>query len=116
LSAAELQRLEDTLFDTLLDNHPNCDRGLDRLLDDLTLADDRGQLPARPATRLTPEFNPAALLRIEEMLVGAVLDSHPRRDAALDRILDDLCAAEDREEQERAAFDAAYDNDFDGLG
>ena len=115
LSAAALESAEDALFEALLDNHPNRDRALDRLLDDVAA------VPARrePAFRLVPQFTPQRLVLIEELLVGAVLDSHPRRDEALDRLLDDLAGHRLHradEERERAAYDMTCDNDFDGLG
>ena len=116
LSAAALESAEDALFEALLDNHPNRDRALDRLLDDVAAT------PAarrEPALRLVPQFTPERLVLIEELLVGAVLDSHPRRDEALDRLLDDLAGHRLHradEERERAAYDMTCDNDFDGLG
>lgn len=124
LSAAALQAAEDSLLADLLDNHPNADRALDRLLDDMAAApadDVREEQPQaaaprrRQSFRLVPQFTPDRLALIEELLVAAVVEHHPRRDAALDRLLDDVEAFGVAEERERATYDMTCDNDFDGL-
>jgi hypothetical protein len=78
----------------------------------------------------------ASARRIEATLVAAVIERHPRRDRALDRLLADLADVpggdelltapaeahgawadgDDAEELRRAEFDMRVDNDFDGLG
>jgi hypothetical protein len=118
LSAAALERLEESLLADLLDVHANGGRALDRLLDDVNHAGGApvgSSLACRRAQALSATHSPASQLRIEELLVAAVIGGHPRRRESLDRLLDDL--AETRAElRAREAFDAACDNDCDGLG
>jgi hypothetical protein len=111
----ELQRIEDALFNALLETHANADNALDRLLDDMAASeaaereemfasDDYAALEAEMAV-------PTKRSQIEELLVAAVIDNHPRRNAALDRIFADLTATQ----EEAARFDMTVDSDFDGL-
>ena len=127
LTDAQLQRLEDKFLDSMLDHHPRRTSALDRLLDDLTgpaaapaavaVAAPVAETPlAEPVRRIAPVFAPSKRLLIERLLVGAVIDHHPNRERALDRLLDDVMAAPDAEQAERARFDMTCDNDFDGLG
>ncbi len=106
--AARLQALEDRLLDALIEHHPNADRALNRLLNDVAS-------PAEPCRRFLPHLTPTARHRIEDLLVGATLEYHPRSDRGLDHLLADLNLNED-EERERAEFDMTIDNDFDGMG
>lgn len=104
-SLARLEALEDELLDAFMDNHPNRDRALDRLMADVRRG---GLADAAPAPLPSVADR---VRRIEQLLVAAVIDGHPNRDAALDRLLDDVDT-----DRERAAFDAGCDNDWDGLG
>jgi hypothetical protein len=110
----ELKRIEDALLDALLETHANADNALDRLLDDMAAQeaagrdemgfDDHASLEAEMAA-------PSKRSKIEELLVAAVIDNHPRRNAALDRIFADLTAVQ----EEAARYDMGVDGDFDGL-
>src|SRR5581483_7660557 len=121
--AAKLQDMEDRLIAKMLnaDGDPRSDRALDRLLDDIErvrperVHRHRGRLAHPRAALLHGRVGSVAsrLHRIDDLLVAAVIDRHPNRDGALDRLLDDLSIDEERE---RAEFDRGYDNDFDGLG
>ena len=114
LADVELKRIEDALLDALLDHHTNRDNALDRLLDDMDRLDPdrvpattgRGGLPAEE------KATGVRKARIEELLVAAVLDNHPNRNAALDRILDDIEVVSERQ---IAQYEMQFDNDFDGL-
>jgi hypothetical protein len=81
----------------------------------------------------------ANLNRVEDLLLEAVVRTHPNRERALDRLLDEVCRAsctaavevapaiphvaadgadaadDDGEERARVEFDRTIDNDFDGL-
>ena len=49
-----------------------------------------------------------------DSLVATVLERHPRRDRALDRLLSDMEALKISDQQLR--FDMSVDSDWDGLG
>jgi hypothetical protein len=113
----ELKRIEDALLDALLETHANADNALDRLLEDMERqeATERAERLAESGgdyASLECELAaPSKRARIEELLVAAVIDNHPRRSQALDRIFADLTATH----EEAARFDMGIDSDFDGL-
>ena len=113
----ELKRIEDALLDALLDTHANADNALDRLLEDMErqeVAEREDRLAACEGDYATLErelATPSRRSRVEELLVAAVIDNHPRRNQALDRIFADLAATH----EEAARFDMTVDSDFDGL-
>ena len=57
------------------------------------------------------------LNRVEDLLLEAIVRTHPNREDALDRLLADVSDDEAAvtETRERAAFDMSIDNDFDGM-
>lgn len=113
----ELKRIEDALLDALLDTHANADNALDRLLEDMELqeaAERESRLAETGGDYASLErelATPSKRSQIEELLVAAVIDNHPRRNQALDRIFADLAATQ----EEAALFDMGVDSDFDGL-
>ena len=113
LSAAKLQEVEDRLLAATVAHHPNGDRALDRLLDDLE------RLPLdHPHRQLTPLRRHSQLERMDELLMHAVVESHPDRPVAIERLLADVvadAAMDDDEHLDRLRFDMQVDNDFDGL-
>ena len=54
---------------------------------------------------------PRSVGAIEQLLVAAVIDNHPRRNGSCPRIFADLAATH----EEAARFDMGVDSDFDGL-
>ena len=129
LADLKLAQIEDAFLDLLLDAHPRRATALDRLLDDVAAAGPERAAAVAEAAAPGPDAAVAAASarRIESALLGAVIQRHPRRDRALDRLLSDLEAAPsapaaahgawvDEEECRRAEFDITCDNDFDGLG
>ena len=82
VSAATLHRVEKSLLCALLDAHPNRDRALGRLLDDLELSEGApgGPSPAcRRMNTLSVMVSPASRRRIDELLVAATIGGHPTR-------------------------------------
>ena len=133
LAELKLRQIEDALLDMLLDVHPRRESALDRLLNDLASTGPERSGVVLPQTLPTPNADVAARFarRVESALLAAVVQHHPRRDRALDRLLADVegCGVhaaapyaahgawvEDGEERRRAEFDAGFDADFDGLG
>ena len=110
LADVELKKVEDALLDALLDVHVNRDNALDRLLGDIAQVEAKEHAEAFPFDESV--LSESKMQRIEEMLSLAVMDNHPNRARALDRIFDDIEAEEQRA---RAEFDVRVDNDFDGL-
>jgi hypothetical protein len=92
LADLKLRQIEDAFLDTLLDAHPRRTTALDRLLDDLASAE-----PARAdavAAEAVPDPDAqvaaASTRRIESSRLAAVIEHHPRRDRALDQLLNDV--------------------------
>jgi hypothetical protein len=112
-----LERSEEGLLAAALAHHPHCAAALDALLDDVEQVDDATAAESR---RVLPTGDVAREQRMEDLLLEAIVRTHPNRDAALDRLLADACgdaALEGSydESAERAQFDQQIDNDFDGL-
>lgn len=115
--AAVLAEVEERLLAAAISHHADSASALDRMLDDLDLMEQS----RRGARRELPAGNPNQHERMEDLLLEAVVRTHPNRDAALSRLLGDVCGDAalddcDDEELERARFDMSIDNDFDGLG
>jgi hypothetical protein len=90
---------------------------LDRLLHDLCGLERDGRSGVRlPLCVSASETAPARLLRIEQLLVAAVIGRHPKQPQSLDHLLRDLGERDLNAEQAAATDRAAWDNDFDGLG
>ena len=115
ISAAKLQEVEDRLLADAIAQHAQCDAALDGALDDIAVLSAELRRSRRRPLLLRSATN---LNRVEDLLLEAVVRSHPNRENALDRLLADV-SADDRaaaEEDERARFDMQIDNDFDGMG
>jgi hypothetical protein len=117
MKASTLQEAEDQLLSAVIDHHPRAESALDAALDDLTaLRSELHESRRQPLLlRSTRKLN-----RIEDLLLEAIVRTHPNRERALDSMLADLVGAEspaaDSEHRERVAFDCDIDNDFDGWG
>ena len=87
LGEADLRRIESALLEALLDVHAGRANAVDELLAELSSADgahdDTNALAQRDAGQSRRK-------QIEELLATAVLDTHPDRNRALDRILGEL--------------------------
>jgi len=119
ISASKLQEIEERLLDEALDHHPHREAALDAALDDMAaLSAELRQSRRRPLLlRSTSNLN-----RIEDMLLEAIVRTHPHRERALDRILGDMCCAHDglaasvsADQRAQIDFDMSIDNDFDGM-
>jgi hypothetical protein len=112
-SPAKLQELEDRLLAAALAHHPDSDRAIAHLLDDVE------QLPAgHPTRQLTPLRRHHQLERMDDLLIQAMMRTHPNHDCAIDRLFADVvsdASTEEDEQLERAIFDSQIDNDFDGM-
>jgi hypothetical protein len=112
--AAKMENVEEQLLAAALEQYAADGEALDRALDDMAaLSAELHRTRRRPLLlRSTTNLN-----RIEDLLLGAVLRTHPNREQALDRLLADVIVADDAdEERARAEFDMGVDNDFDGMG
>ena len=117
VAASNLQTVEDQLLEQAIDHHPHADAALDSALDDMAaLSAELQQSRRRPLLlRSTTNLN-----RIEDLLLEAIVRTHPNRERALDRLMGDLACPEIAEVHPAvcasADFDMTFDNDFDGLG
>ena len=110
--ASKLEEVEDRLIAEAIERHANTDGAIDAALDDMAalVAAELHDSRRRPLLlRSTTSLN-----RVEDLLLEAVLRTHPNREHAFDRLLEDLGESHD-EDAARAAFDMSIDNDFDGL-
>ena len=117
VNASKLQEVEDRLIDQTLDHHPHAEAALDQALDDMAaLSAELQQSRRRPLLlRSTTSLN-----RIEDLLLEAIIRTHPNRERALDRLMGDVVdSAPDAAvavgcTDDHAEFDTSIDNDYDG--
>jgi hypothetical protein len=105
-----MQEVEDRILAAAVSHHPNSDRALDRLLDDIE------SLPLNHEMRqITPLRRHHQLERMEELLMQAVVQSHPQRPDAMARLLCDVVADAGFDDHDELSAEALIDNDPDGL-
>ena len=110
----KLENVEEQLLAAALEQYAKDGEALDRALDDMAaLSVEMHRCRRRPLLlRSTTSLN-----RMEDLLLGAVLRTHPNRERALDQLLNEVVPLDEGdEERARAEFDMQVDNDFDGLG
>ena len=89
---------------------------LDGALDDMAVLSAELRRSRRRPLLLRSATN---LNRVEDLLLEAIVRSHPNRENALDRLLADVSeddATAIAAERARAEYDMSIDNDFDGMG
>jgi hypothetical protein len=87
-SPAKLQELEDRLLAAALAHHPDSDRAIAHLLDDVE------QLPAgHPTRQLTPLRRHHQLERMDDLLIQAMMRTHPNHDCAIDRLFAEIVSS-----------------------
>ena len=115
VEASKLQEAEDRLLEQAISHHPRAEAALDTALDDMAaLSAELHRSRRRPLLlRSTTNLN-----RIEDLLLEAIVRTHPNRECALDHLLGDLACPEVEVHPEVASaeVDMSFDNDFDGLG
>ena len=112
--AARIETIEEQLLAAALDHHPRRERALDQLADDVAALSAEMERTRRGPLLLR---STASLNRMEEMLLEAVVRTHPNRGRALDRLLDDIAGDGIIEPVPMAVIDPDFvDNDFDGMG
>src|SRR5206468_10320627 len=113
-AASKLQAIEDELLDKALERHPRSEAALDAALDDMAALSAELQRSRRRPLLLRSTTN---LNRIEDLLLEAVIRTHPNRERALDRLLGDVIEADDDPADDHhcdpAELEARLDNDFD---
>jgi hypothetical protein len=111
---AKLQEVEERLLSEAMERHPGRERAVTHLLNDL----EKPAGMSRSAARLTQPSDAAHIERIEDLLLEAIMRTHPNHGSALDRLLGDVVgdAAIDDADAEHAEAEMEFDNDFDGLG
>ena len=112
---ARLQEVEEQLVSNAMERHPGRDRAVTHLLKDI-------EKPAGmtgSVARVTPPYDPSQTERIEDLLLEAIIRTHPNRGAAIVRLLGDVVGDAAIDETEAHATceesDLTFDNDFDGM-
>jgi len=117
VQASNLEKAEDRLLEQAIDQHPRAEAALDGAIDDMAALSAELARSRRRPLLLRSKTN---LNRIEDLLLEAIVRTHPNRERALDRLMDDVvCGGGEIEPQvvhPEADFDMSFDNDFDGLG
>ena len=108
--ASKLEAVEEKLLCEAFDHHFHSEAALDAALDDMAvLSAEVTRLRQRPLLlRSTQQLG-----QIEDLLLEAVIRSHPNGERALDRLMADVSAEDEADCEEPAV--AMIDNDFDGL-
>ena len=114
--ASKLQEVEERLLADAIAAHPSCERAVSHLLSDL---EKPGHVSAAKEARLTQLPHHSQVERIEDLLLEAIVRTHPNRGRAIDRLLGDVvgdAAIDDADTlAEHAAAEMTFDNDFDGM-
>ena len=113
VDVARLEEVEERLLNRALELHPRADGAINRLCDDSTAL-----AAAMEHSRRAPLLlrSTATLNRMEEMMLEAVVRTHPNRDRALDRLLADVADDVPPAAWLPAALGEHFvDNDFDGM-
>jgi hypothetical protein len=115
VQASNLEQAEDRLLEQAIDGHPRAEAALDGAIDDMAALSAELQRSRRRPLLLRSTTN---LNRIEDLLLEAIVRTHPNRERALDRLMDDVVCGEIEPQvvHEQTDFDMSFDNDFDGLG
>jgi hypothetical protein len=99
--ASRMQAVEDQLVEEALDHHPRAAAALDSALDDMAALSAELQHSRRRPLLLR---SATSLNRVEDLLLEAIIRTHPHRERALDRLLGDLAGMDG---------DASHENDFE---
>jgi hypothetical protein len=115
IAPAKLEEVEDRLAASLVENHPRRDAALDRVADDATALS-----AAMDEYRRSPLLlrSTANLNQIEDLMLDAIVRTHPHRDRGLDRLLDDIAGdgpALPTDWTPAALGEHFVDNDYDGM-
>jgi hypothetical protein len=114
IEPARIETIEEQLLAAAVDHHPRRERALDHLADDVAALSAEMERTRRGPLLLR---STASLNRMEELLLEAVVRTHPNRGRALDRLLDDVAGDGAIEPVPMAVIDPDFvDNDFDGMG
>ena len=115
IKPAKLEEVENRLLAEAIEHHAQVEAALDGALDDMAVLSAELRRSRRRPLLLRSATN---LNRVEDLLLEAIVRSHPNREDALDRLLADVSEEEGAVASERAwaEFDMGVDNDFDGMG
>jgi hypothetical protein len=108
--ASKLEAIEDKLLAEAFDHHRNREPALDAALDDMAvLSAEVNRSRQRPLLLRST----AKLGQIENLLLEAIIRTHPNGERALDRLMADVSTHDGDEAEEQP--EPMIDNDFDGL-
>jgi hypothetical protein len=108
--ASKLEAIEEKLLAEAFDHHRHREAALDAALDDMAvLSAEVNRSRQRPLLLRST----AKLGQIEDLLLEAIIRSHPNGERALDRLMADVSTHDGDEAEEQQ--ESMIDNDFDGL-
>ena len=107
---ARLQEVEEQLVSNAMERHPGRERAVTHLLKDIEKPAGMTGSPARG----TPPSDVSQLDRIEDLLLEAIIRTHPNQVGALDRLLGDVVGDAAIDDSD-APVHVLIDNDFDGM-
>ena len=113
IKPAKLEEVENRLLAEAIEHHAQVEAALDGALDDMAILSAELRRSRRRPLLLRSTTN---LNRVEDLLLEAIVRSHPNRENALDRLLADVSEADGVTDHAHAEFDMNIDNDFDGMG
>jgi len=106
--ASKLETIEEKLLAQAFDHHRHREAALDAALDDMAvLSAEVNRSRQRPLLLRST----AKLEQIEDLLLAAIIRTHPNGEQALDRLMADVSTHDGDEEEPEPMID----NDFDGL-
>lgn len=116
ITIERMQEVEERLLAAAMEHHPNQPMVLDHLLDEVERAALLGEIPPR----VMPAGDVARAQRMEDLLLEAIVRSHPNGDVAIDRLFGDVCGDavigdEGDDDHELDVASMRIDNDFDGM-
>ena len=113
IDPARIEQVEEQLLAAAIDHHPRRDGALDQLADDVSSLSAEVERSRRSPLLLR---STASLNRMEDLLLEAVVRTHPNRERAMDRLLDDVAGDDLSEPVPPALIDPTFvDQDFDGM-
>jgi hypothetical protein len=106
--ASKLEAIEEKLLAEAFDHHRHRESALDAALDDMAaLSAEVSRSRQRPLLLRST----ARLGQIEDLLLAAIIRTHPNGERALDRLMADVSTHDGDDEEPEPMID----NDFDGL-
>jgi len=115
VNVERMQEVEERLLAAAIESHPNQPFAMEHLLHAVERSALLGETMTPP--RVMPPGDVGRAQRMEDLLLEAIVRTHPNGDVAIERLLGDVCgdAAIDDEFDDQDPSPLRIDNDFDGM-